>query len=210
MAIKEKYIFGASGHGKVVIDCITSNNELVTAFFDDAPIKSSWNTIPIYNSNSLPNANPENEIIIAIGSNSVRKKISIRLNNFNFFKVIHNCAVISSSAYIENGTVVLPIVVINSDTYIGKHCIINTAAVIEHDCKIGNFVHVGPKAVLGGNVTVEEGVLIGIGAILIPGITIGKWATIGAGAVILSDVPDYAIVVGNPGKIIKYKKLNEK
>jgi acetyltransferase EpsM len=52
-------------------------------------------------------------------------------------------------------------------------------------------------------------VLIGIGAILIPGITIGKWVTIGAGTVVLSDVPDYAVVVGNPGKIIKYNKLNE-
>jgi len=209
MVIREKYIFGASGHGKVVTDCITSNDESVTAFFDDAPNNSSWSTIPIHHSNSLPDANPENEIIIAIGSNSVRKKVSARLNDFNFFKVVHNYAIVASNVCIEQGTVVLPNVVINSDAYIGKHCIINTSSVIEHECKIGDFVHVGPKAVLGGNVRVEEGVLIGIGAILTPGVIIGKWATIGAGTVILNDVPDYAVVVGNPGKIIKYNRINE-
>ena len=50
---------------------------------------------------------------------------------------------------------------------------------------------------------------IGIGAIIIPETSIGKWVTIGAGAVVIRDVPDYAVVVGNPGKIIKYYSLNE-
>jgi acetyltransferase EpsM len=209
MGIKEKYIFGASGHGKVVAECIKSNNEVVIGFFDDAPNYSKWNNIPVHFSNSIPIANTSNGILIAIGNNSIRKKISNRLTDFNFFEIKHQSAIIGSNVSIEIGTVVMANTVINSDTYIGKHCIINTSAVIEHDCKIGDFVHVGPKAVLGGNVSVEEGVLIGIGAILIPGITIGKWVTIGAGTVVLSDVPDYAVVVGNPGKIIKYNKLNE-
>jgi acetyltransferase EpsM len=34
-------------------------------------------------------------------------------------------------------------------------------------------------------------------------ITIGKWAMVGAGAVIIRDVPDYAVVVGNPGRVVK-------
>ena len=51
---------------------------------------------------------------------------------------------------------------------------------------------------------VGEGAHVGIGACVIQDIKIGKWATIGAGAVIIDDVPDYAVVVGNPGKIIKY------
>ena len=48
--------------------------------------------------------------------------------------------------------------------------------------------------------------MIGIGAVIIQGIKIGKWAIIGAGAVIANDIPDYAMVVGVPGKIIKYLK----
>jgi acetyltransferase-like isoleucine patch superfamily enzyme len=56
---------------------------------------------------------------------------------------------------------------------------------------------------LAGNVTVGEGSHVGIGASVIQGVVIGKWTVIGAGAVVLNDVPDYAVVVGNPGKIIK-------
>lgn len=39
------------------------------------------------------------------------------------------------------------------------------------------------------------------------GVKIGKWVTIGAGTVVLNDVPDYAVIVGNPGKIIKYNSI---
>ncbi len=57
---------------------------------------------------------------------------------------------------------------------------------------------------------VGEGTHVGIGACVIQGIKIGKWATIGAGAVIIKDVPDGAVVVGNPAKIIKMNNLQEK
>jgi acetyltransferase EpsM len=55
-------------------------------------------------------------------------------------------------------------------------------------------------------VEVGEGTMIGIGAVIIQGIKIGKWTIIGAGAVVVNDIPDYAMVVGVPGKIIKYLK----
>jgi acetyltransferase-like isoleucine patch superfamily enzyme len=45
---------------------------------------------------------------------------------------------------------------------------------------------------------------IGAGAVIRPGVTIGEKALIGAGAVVIKDVPPGAVVVGNPGKIIKY------
>jgi acetyltransferase EpsM len=59
---------------------------------------------------------------------------------------------------------------------------------------------------LAGNVVVGEGAHIGIGAAVIQNVKIGKWATIGGGAVIIRDVPDYAVVVGNPGRVIKYRE----
>ena len=49
----------------------------------------------------------------------------------------------------------------------------------------------------------EKGVGWGAGAVVIQGVKIGKWAVIGAGAVIIEDVPDYAVVVGNPGNVIR-------
>ncbi|MBS3945096.1 MAG: N-acetyltransferase [Melioribacter sp.] len=49
---------------------------------------------------------------------------------------------------------------------------------------------------------VKEGASIGANATIVCGITIGKFAFIGAGAVVTKNVPDYALVVGNPAKII--------
>jgi acetyltransferase EpsM len=77
---------------------------------------------------------------------------------------------------------------------------------VDHDCELGNFVHVSPNVALAGNVKVGEGTHLGIGSCVIQGIIIGKWATIGAGTVVITDVPDHAVIVGNPGRIIKYNK----
>lgn len=55
------------------------------------------------------------------------------------------------------------------------------------------------------DVVIDEGVWIGDSVIVLPGITIGKGAVIGAGSVVSKSVPDYAIVAGNPARIIKYR-----
>lgn len=54
-----------------------------------------------------------------------------------------------------------------------------------------------------GKVVIKDGAHIGIGAIIMPGVIIGRGAVIGAGAVVTSDIPDYAVAVGIPAKIIK-------
>ncbi len=55
-----------------------------------------------------------------------------------------------------------------------------------------------------GKTYVQYGAAIGAGAIIVTGITIGRWAMIGSGAVVTKDVPDYALVVGNPARVIGY------
>lgn len=50
-------------------------------------------------------------------------------------------------------------------------------------------------------------VVIFAGAIVLPGVTIGDGAVIGAGAVVTKDVPPWAVVVGNPARVIQYRRL---
>lgn len=57
----------------------------------------------------------------------------------------------------------------------------------------------------GGDIIIEDDVWIGSNAVILPNVRLGKGAIIGAGAIITKDVPDYAVVVGVPANIIKYR-----
>jgi len=205
MNIKKVSLYGTSGHAKVVIDCILSQQQYEVDFLVDDNISiKTFLDYSVLHSSELRKAIKTN-FLISIGNNQIRAKIVQNLqNNFNFSDFIrHKTAYISSSVSIGKGSVVMPKAVINSASKIGAHVIINTASVIEHDCIIEDFCHISPNATLAGGVLVGTGTHIGIGAQILPEIKIGKWATIGAGAVIIKDVPDGATVVGNPGKFIK-------
>ncbi len=195
-------LFGASGHGKVIKEIIESQKNSVIAFFDDAPKSATILNIPVF-SNKKVNEFESEKFIISIGNNEIRKRIS-QSYRVKYSTAIHSTAILSKSSKIEEGTVVMAGAVINSETIIGKHCIINSNTVVEHDCRIDDFVHISPNATVTGGSQIGEGTHVGAGVTIIPNIKIGKWATIGAGTVVLKDVPDYAVIVGNPGKVIKY------
>jgi acetyltransferase-like isoleucine patch superfamily enzyme len=55
---------------------------------------------------------------------------------------------------------------------------------------------------------IEDHVVIGAKAVILGDIRIGHHAVIGAATVVIKDVPPYAVVVGNPAKIIRYLKFN--
>jgi sugar O-acyltransferase (sialic acid O-acetyltransferase NeuD family) len=194
------YLFGASGHAKVIMDILNSMSVSVKSLFDDNPAVKELNGVAV--SGKYSGQELDADVIISIGDNNIRSKIAKQLQ-VQFGKAIAKSATISNSADIAEGTVVMQGAIIQASTQVGKHAIINTRASIDHDCRIGNFTHISPGAVLCGNVHVGEGTHIGAGAIVIPNLKIGKWCKIGAGAVVISDIPDFSTAVGNPARIIK-------
>lgn len=196
------YLYGASGHAKVIIDILTARGISVDGLIDDNKSVDELLGYPVFHGET--DLSP---LIISIGQNSIRKKIAESLN-VDFGTAVHPSAILSDFAVLGEGSVVMQGAVIQSCASIGAHCIINTGASLDHDCRIGNFVHISPHATLCGNVSVGEGTWIGAGATVIPGVKIGKWSVVGAGSVVLDDIPDGVVAVGNPCKVIKSMNIS--
>ena len=204
MESKKVILYGASGHAKVISSIIEAMGRFLDIIFDDDEKiinLDKYRVLTGYDKKYNPNI----PVIISIGNNKIRKKISEKISHPSTI-LIHPSSIIDIKVKIEYGSVIFHNAIIQRDTVIGKHCIINTNASIDHDCIINDFVHISPSATLCGNVSIGDGSHIGAGATIIPNINIGKWCVIGAGSVITKDVPDYSLVVGVPGKIIKNLK----
>lgn len=192
------WLYGASGHGKVIKEIIESLHQTVEGFIDDNPNINELSGLPVKHAVAA-----NDEVIVSIGVNATRKKVAERLECKFTNAAIHAKAIVSDSAQVQEGTVVMAGAIVNAEAHIGRHCIINTGASVDHECHLGDYVHVAPHATLCGQVQVGEGTLIGVGASVIPCVKIGKWCVIGAGAAIVEDVPDYSTVVGVPGRVVK-------
>lgn len=194
-------LYGASGHAKVIISCLRANLISISGIFDDDLSKKELWSIPVVGSYQT-DYESEEPLIISIGNNLIRQKIAASIRH-SFGKVLHPSAIIDASVEIGEGSVVFQNAVLQADARIGKHVIINTSASVDHECQLADFVHIAPNATLCGNVQVGEGTLIGAGTIVAPNLRIGKSCMIAAGSVITKHIPDYAIVRGNPARILK-------
>ncbi len=121
--------------------------------------------------------------------------------------------------------------VIGSDCNIGQNVVVGPGVTIGNQCKIQNNVSVYPGVTLEDGVfcgpsmvftnvynpraeirkmdqvrttLVKKGATLGANCTIVCGVTIGRYAFIGAGAVVNKDIPDHALVAGNPAKRIGY------
>lgn len=191
-------LYGASGHGKVIIDILEANGVKIDYVVDDNP-----NMKELLGYEVRPNCGKYSEVIISIGSPQIRKKIAEELETESFLTAVHPSAIVSPRAPIGEGTVVMQGAIIQTCSQIGRHCIVNTGASVDHDCVLEDYVHVAPHATVAGGVHIGEGTWIGAGAVVKQGIHIGSWCMIGAGAVVINDVPDNTTVVGVPARAIR-------
>ena len=157
--------------------------------------------------------------------NAIRQKIKrVKLKYKGV--IVHNNTVLSNvsfkgSALIEPYCRVFgdPLISLGSDFYMNSGCH------LLGDISFGDHVMVGPKTVIWGRdhgmdieipmkhqhhfsspIVIGDDVWISANVTILKGVKIGNGAVIGAGAVVIKDVPEYAIAVGNPARVVKYRK----
>lgn len=111
-------------------------------------------------------------------------------------------AVVAATSTLGHGVFVNALAVVGARSTVGCQCNLNRSASIAHHCELGAFTTTGPGVVLCGSVRTGVGAFLGAGAVILPGRSIGTGAVVGAGAVVTKDVPDGAVVTGNPARVV--------
>lgn len=215
--LKKIIIVGAriDGHAKVVLEIIRKQNLYnVVGFIDDnlygklsdikgVPVLGRMEDIPI-----LIRKHNIFGGIVAIGNNSVRRKLCKQLKDFGLELVnaIHPSAVIDSDVTLGEGIVICQSAVIVADTVINDCVNIHAGTTIDHDNRISEGANLGPGVHTAGRVKIGMDAFLGTGAIAIPDSVIGEGAIVGAGGVVLNKVEPYTLVAGVPAIFKKYLK----
>lgn len=195
-------IIGYSGHSYVICDILLKNKISIVGYCDR--LKKEYNPFNLkYLGSELDYNFGDEEVLIAIGDNKIRKSIFYTLVGKAAFGVAyHPTAEIGYGVQLGSMIMLGAKSVVNPLVKIGNGVIINTGAIVEHECIIGDFVHIAPGAVIAGNVNVGDNSFIGAGAVIKQGINICHDVLIGAGSVVVKDITQPGTYVGIPAKKI--------
>ncbi|MEY3182296.1 MAG: hypothetical protein RLZ35_281 [Pseudomonadota bacterium] len=202
-------ILGGTGQAKVLRPILLEAGYQIGALYDSNIEKNPFSDIVTLhdeltlNTWLLEQQKPLGFVVAIAGFKGqlrceMAKKFLIR--GLHPITLTHKESWVAESAYVGLGTQILARATICEQTRIGAYSIINTQASIDYECTIGNGVHIMPGAVLSAHVSVGDYACIGANATILPHVIIGPSAIVGAGAVVIKNVPEGAIVKGNPAK----------
>lgn len=197
----ELIIVGTGGHAKEVYDIAVRAGHEVVAFLNDIDTsRETFRGIPVvHTEEELPEAG---RIIVAVGDNTARQAACERFAERLAPALIDPSAVVSPSARIASGTVVMMQATVSSDACVGVGVIVGSQAYIGHDTTVSGFSHVATGSALNGGVTVGPRCLVGALTSIKPGVTVGDDVTIGMGSAVIADLSDGLTVAGAPAREI--------
>ncbi|MCU1586447.1 MAG: sugar acetyltransferase [Microbacteriaceae bacterium] len=211
--IRRLVVVGAGGFGRETVDVVEAINGLEPSFdllgvLDDSPSDLNLQRLRDRNVDYLGSLaewlplGRQAEYVVAIGSPSIRRRISEHLDSAGFHaaSLIHPHAIIGSRVTLAKGSIVCGGVHISTNCSIGAHVHLNPNCTVGHDAVIGDYVSVNPGAVISGEVNVFPDALVGAGAVVLQGLEVGEGAVIGASACVVKNVATAAIVKGVPAR----------
>jgi sugar O-acyltransferase (sialic acid O-acetyltransferase NeuD family) len=209
MKTRRVFVYGASGHGKVVADILVSKGDTeFTGFVDDSAEVRNTTILgfPVLGDGEWLRQQALDSriaVVLGVGDNRIRQLLGERCSHWGIeiLTVIHPSATVARTAVLGPGTVVMAGAIINPEAKVGAGVIVNSGAVVEHDVEVGDYAHVAPNASMGGASRLGGFSHLGLGAVVLQCIHIGARTIVGAGAVVVENLPDGVVAVGIPARI---------
>ena len=211
--MKDVVIFGAGSVGRLseqIIHDINADKKQfnLLGYLDDdvEKHKTSLNKIEVLG--GIEWLKSKNNTYVAMGFSNPSQKYNLikklkKNGHQKYVQLIHPQSWVSKRVKLGTGSVIYPGVHIDVDVEIRDFNLLNKLCTVGHDTILGKYSTISPGVNIGGFNNIKDGVEFGINSCSVQNINIGSWTTIGAGAVIIRDVPDHAVVVGNPGRILR-------
>jgi sugar O-acyltransferase (sialic acid O-acetyltransferase NeuD family) len=211
-------ILGAGGYARVVYEILSQQHDALVLGCTDKALGLSERSVGegislriLGDDDVLPQLAEEHRdlhAIIALGPDlmDVRARLikMLHLQSIPPITAVHPQAVISPTAKPGPGCIVRAGGIIAAESAVGPHCVIGIGASIDHHAHLGTNVFLGQGARVSTYVEVADDVVIEMGASINSRVVVGKGARITGGAFVNTDVPDHAVVVGVPGRIVRY------
>jgi sugar O-acyltransferase (sialic acid O-acetyltransferase NeuD family) len=142
----------------------------------------------------------------AIGDNRARARAgaALRAAGLRLVSAIHPQTYIDAPRSLGEGIMVEMGAAIHAGAAVGDGSFVMGGAIVSHHSTVGDWTLLAGGVVFGGNVTIGDYTLLGCGTVVQPHTRIGAHVTTGIGTAVTKDLPDRAIAVGVPAKIIKY------
>ena len=197
-------IFGAGGHGRVLVDAALLAHQWPRIVASDRKLPDNQSELlPGIDLLTVAAAQAlDPSVHVAIGNNQFRQKEADAWGHERLVSVVHPAAVVSVFSSLGAGCFVAANAVVGPSARVGMGVIVNHGAVVDHDVEVGSFSHIAPNASLGGHVKLGQRVLIGSGAVVLPSIVIGDDVIVGAGSVVNAHLLESGTYAGIPARKI--------
>jgi sugar O-acyltransferase (sialic acid O-acetyltransferase NeuD family) len=203
-------VLGTGSQAKIVIDlledvgayelvgCI-SGDPNAPAMVSGYPVLGDWESMPRIRSDGVTHA------AVGVGGwtgNDLRKDVYERARRagFEIVTAIHPASIISRSATVGEGSVIMASATIQNHVTVGRNNVMFGNSIIGHEAVLKDHVLISGGVTVGGCTVIGEGAVLAIGSTVVSNMKIGENVFVAPGAVVTNDIPSNTRVYGVPAR----------
>ncbi len=200
-------LFPYNGNSREALDCLKPDTFVIGFIDDDIELQQYRGAGYRIMGRDALDLFPQAKVLAVPGSSETYLQRGGIISDLNigserFITAIHPTASVSRHARIGIGVVIMAGVVIPANAVIGNHVCILPNTVIHHDVTVGDLTLIGSGVIVAGGVNIGRNCYMGSGTNIIHQVRIGDRALLGLGSNVIRNVPDGAIMAGNPARQI--------